>query len=199
MVRVWSMSDIPAELHAAFSGHYALTRIVGRGASATVYLAEDRRHGRAVALKVVRPEALSPVTSERFHREITIAARLNHPHILPLYDSGEAGGFLYYVMPYVDGGSLRNRLDQEKQLPIQDAVDIARQVGDALRGAHALGVVHRDIKPENILLTRGHVLVADFGIARVLTQAAGSGAATTTAGVVVGTPSYMSPEQAAGE
>ena len=192
------MSDIPVELQAALATHYVLSRIIGRGATATVYLAEDRRHGRAVALKVVRPEAMSLATSERFHREITIAARLNHPHILPLYDSGEANGFLYYVMPYVDGGSLRNRLIQEKQLPIQDAVDIARQVADGLRGAHALGVLHRDIKPENILLTGTHVLVADFGIARVLTQAA-SVAATTTAGVIVGSPLYMSPEQASGD
>jgi len=141
---------------------------------ATVYLAQDLRHGRPVALKVLRPELGSALGPERFLREIQIAARLNHPHILPLLDSGDAAGNLFYVMPLVDGESLRSRLTREKQLPLEDALRLTREVADGLGAAHTLGVVHRDIKPENILLSGGHAVIADFGIARALTAAGGS-------------------------
>ena len=164
---------------------------------ANVYLAEDSKHHRLVAVKVLRPELAELLGVERFLREIEIVARLDHPHILPLYDSGEADGYLYYVMPFVEGESLRGRLDREKQLPIDDALSIAREVGDALGYAHSRHVVHRDIKPENILLSGGHARVADFGIARALTQAGGD--RLTQTGIALGTPAYMSPEQALGE
>jgi serine/threonine-protein kinase len=163
---------------------------------ATVYLAEDRKHNRKVAVKVLRPELGATIGPERFLREIQIAAGLDHPHILPLYDSGEAGGFLFYVMPLVEGESLRDRLDRERQLPIDDALQVAEEVADALAYAHSHGVVHRDIKPENILLSGGHARVSDFGVARAL-YAAGDDRITET-GFAVGTPSYMSPEQATG-
>jgi len=165
---------------------------------AVVYLAEDLKHRRQVALKILRPE-LAAVCCEpdRFLREIEIAARLAHPHILPLYDSGQAAGMLYYVMPYVAGESLRDRLRREKQLPLDEAMRIAGEVADALDFAHAQGVVHRDIKPENILFQAGHAVVSDFGIARAVTEAGGD--ALTATGMAVGTPAYMSPEQAAGE
>ncbi len=163
---------------------------------ATVYLAEDRKHHRQVAVKVLRAEIAAVLGAERFLREIETAARLNHPHILPLHDSGEADGFLYYVMPYVEGESLRDRLDREKQLPLDDALQIAREVADALSYAHSHDVVHRDIKPENIMLESGHAVVADFGIARAITAA--GGAKLTETGIALGTPAYMSPEQAAG-
>lgn len=162
---------------------------------ATVYLAEDRKHGREVALKVLRPELAATMGPERFAREIQVAARLQHPHILPLHDSGEADGFLYFVMPYVAGESLRARLDRVGELPIADAVRIATQVVDALAHAHAMGVVHRDIKPDNVLLSGRHALVADFGVAKAVSEATGRHG-LTTAGVALGTPMYMAPEQA---
>ena len=163
---------------------------------ATVYLAEDVKHHRRLAVKVLRAEIAAVLGAERFLREIETAARLNHPHILPLHDSGEADGFLYYVMPYVEGESLRDRLAREKQLPLDDALQIAREVADALSYAHSHDVVHRDIKPENILLESGHAVVADFGIARAITAAGGEN--LTETGIALGTPTYMSPEQAAG-
>src|SRR5256884_7493387 len=162
---------------------------------ATVYLAQDRKHHRQVAIKVLRPGLAAALGPERFLREIDSAARLTHPHILPLHDSGEAEGFLFYVMPYVEGESLRDRLSREKQLPLGDALQIAREVADALSYAHSRDVVHRDIKPENILFEAGHAVVTGFGIARGVT-AAGGGEVTRT-GVARGTPAYMSPEQAA--
>jgi TolB-like protein/Tfp pilus assembly protein PilF len=163
---------------------------------ATVYLAEDLRHHRPVALKVLHPELAVVLGPERFLREIELCAGLTHPHILPLHDSGDAGGFLYYVMPYVEGESLRQRLTRGKQLPVDEALQIAREVADALSYAHSRGIIHRDIKPENVLLEAGHAVVADFGIARAIDQAGGE--KLTETGIALGTPAYMSPEQAAG-
>ncbi|MGH7675437.1 MAG: serine/threonine-protein kinase, partial [Gemmatimonadales bacterium] len=173
-----------------------MQRELGRGGMATVFLAQDLKHRRLVALKVVHPELAASMGGDRFQREIEIAARLQHPHILPLYDSGEAGGFFYYVMPYVEGESLRDRLNREKQLSLEDTLRITNEVASALAYAHSQNVVHRDIKPENIMLSGGHAVVTDFGIARALT-AAGDQSLTQT-GTVVGTPAYMSPEQATG-
>jgi serine/threonine-protein kinase len=164
---------------------------------AVVYLAHDRKHHRPVAIKVLRPELAAAVGADRFLREIEIAARLNHPNILPLHDSGEADGLLFYVMPYVEGESLRDRLARESQLPLNEAVQIAREVGDALGYAHTQGLIHRDIKPENVLFQAGHAVVADFGIARAITEAGGT--RLTETGLAVGTMAYMSPEQAVGD
>src|SRR5690348_13978604 len=164
---------------------------------ATVFLAEDRKHRRSVAIKVLHADLAAALGEERFLREIEIAARLQHPHILPLYDSGSAGGFLYYVMPYVEGESLRDRLTREKQLSLEDTLRVATEVASALAYAHSRGVVHRDIKPENIMLSGGTAVVADFGIARAVT-AAGEGQHLTQTGTLIGTPAYMSPEQATG-
>jgi len=191
-------AEIPAELQAALAGRYTLRRVLGRGGMATVYLADDKKHYRAVALKVLLPGLAAFLGAERFLKEIQIAARLTHPHILALHDSGEAGGFLYYVMPYIDGGSLRQQLEgpPRRALSQEQALAIAQPVADALSYAHRMGVLHRDIKPENILFSQGHPIVADFGIAKAVSTA--GGANLTRTGFPVGTPGYMSPEQAAG-
>jgi hypothetical protein len=178
-------------------GRYRIDRELGRGGMAYVFLAQDLKHHRPVAIKVLRPELAQALGAERFLREIEIAAGLNHPHILALLDSGEAGGFLYYVMPYVEGETLRDRLSREQQLPVDEALQIATQVAGALSYAHSHDVVHRDIKPENILLAGGEVVVADFGIARAITEAGGE--RLTSTGIAVGTPAYMSPEQGSAE
>jgi eukaryotic-like serine/threonine-protein kinase len=190
------MVELVERLATALGGRYRIDRELGRGGMATVLLADDLRHGRKVALKVLRPEIAHPANAHRFLREIRIAAQLQHPNILPLIDSGEAEGLTYFVMPYVPGESLRNRLDREKQLPLADALQIARETADALSYAHEHGVIHRDIKPENILLGSGHALVTDFGIARAISEVAGNN--LTETGIAVGTPTYMSPEQASG-
>jgi tetratricopeptide (TPR) repeat protein/tRNA A-37 threonylcarbamoyl transferase component Bud32 len=192
------MTDLLPRLFAALANRYTIERELGRGGMATVYLAQDLKHRRRVALKVLRPELTVALGPDRFLREIEIAARFVHPHILPVFDSGEADGFLYYVMPYVHGESLRSRLTREGQLPIEDAVEIACEVANALAYAHNQGIVHRDIKPENILLEEGHAIVADFGIARAISAASLGDDRMTGAGHALGTPLYMSPEQAAG-
>ena len=188
---------VDARLRAALAGRYALERELGRGGMATVYLADDVKHRRVVAVKVLRPELAASLGPERFLREVEIAARLNHPHILALYDSGEADGFLFYVMPHIKGESLRVKLAREGQLPVEEALAITRQVASALGHAHAHQVIHRDIKPENILLHEGEAMVADFGIALAVNAAADR--RVTHTGFAIGTPEYMSPEQAAGE
>ncbi len=188
--------DLLAKLKSALSDSYEVESEVGRGGMATVFLARDVKHDRQVALKVLHPQIAATLGTERFLREVQIAARLEHPHILTLIDSGEADGLPYFVMPYLEGGSLRERLDAEGELPIEEALQLAAEVADGLDYAHEKGVVHRDIKPSNILLYRGHALIADFGVARALDVAGGPG---TVTGLAVGTPKYMSPEQAAGK
>jgi serine/threonine protein kinase/tetratricopeptide (TPR) repeat protein len=193
------MPDPLAPLREALQGRYAFERELGRGGMATVYLAQDLRHDRPVALKVLHPELAVSLGDDRFQREIKLAARLQHPHILTVYDSGESQGRYWFTMPYVEGESLRDRLRRERQLPLEDALRIVQQAAQALQYAHDHGVVHRDIKPENLLLTRdGNTLVADFGIARALSSGAAESRLTET-GLAVGTPAYMSPEQAAGD
>ncbi len=188
--------DIPASLETALAGRYELRRLLGRGGMASVYLAFDKKHQRQVALKVLLPGLVAHLGVERFLKEIAIAAHLTHPHILALYDSGEADGQLYYVMPYVDGGSLRQTLQEERRLSPERALAIATPVAGALAYAHRMGILHRDIKPENILFSEGHPVVADFGIAKAVTSAGGVN--LTRTGFPIGTPGYMSPEQAAG-
>lgn len=190
-------ADTLARVRTALADRYAIDRELGRGGMATVFLARDIKHEREVAIKVLHPELGASIGSERFEREIRLAAKLQHPHILGLFDSGSADSLLYYVMPFVKGESLRDRLDREGQLPVDDAIRIALEVADALGYAHGQGIVHRDIKPENVLLSGGHALVADFGIARSVAEV-GSQKLTQT-GMSVGTAMYMAPEQAAGE
>jgi eukaryotic-like serine/threonine-protein kinase len=182
-------TELLDRLSTALANRYKLQRELGQGGMARVYLAHDLKYERAVAVKVLRPELAAEVGPARFLREIQIAARLHHPHILPLYDSDQVDGLVYYVMPYIEGETLQRRLARERQLPVADALQIAREVADALSYAHSSNVVHRDIKPANILLDAGHALVADFGIARAM------GGADSTTGHIVGTPAYMSPEQ----
>ena len=190
------MAEPLERLRSALSDRYTIERELGSGGMATVYLARDLKHERQVAVKVLHPQLAAVLGAERFLREIRVTARLNHPHILPLLDSGDAGGFLYYVMPFARGESLRDRLDRERQLPVEEALTIAREVADALSYAHSQEVIHRDIKPENILVENGHAVVVDFGIARAINSAGGD--QLTGTGVAIGTTAYMSPEQAAG-
>ena len=192
-----SMTDELDQLTAALADRYRIQREIGAGGMATVYLAEDLKHRRKVALKLLRPELAAVVGGRRFLREIEIVASLRHPHILPLHDSGSADQSLYYVMPYVEGESLQQKLDREAQLPVDEAIHIARDVADALAYAHARGVVHRDIKPGNIMLESGHAVVTDFGIAFILSTVAPD--RLTASGLFPGTPQYMSPEQVSGE
>lgn len=190
--------NLPSRLAAALADRYVFARELGQGGMATVYLADDQKHGRKVAIKVLRPELAATIGPERFLREIRIAAQLQHPHILPLLESGEADGFLYYVMPYVDGQSLRDRLSRQGELPVHEAVKLLTEIVDALSYAHGRGVVHRDVKPDNVMLSGRHALVMDFGVAKAVSEASGRNQ-LTTAGVALGTPAYMAPEQAAAD
>ncbi|MCH7935196.1 MAG: protein kinase [Gemmatimonadetes bacterium] len=191
-------SDPVARLNAALEGRYAIERELGEGGMATVYLADDLKHERKVALKVLKPELAAVVGAERFLAEIKVTANLQHPNILPLHDSGEADSFLFYVMPYVEGDTLKDRLAREGPLPVNDAVAIAKDIAEALQAAHEQGVIHRDIKPGNVLISRGKPLISDFGIALALSSA-GAGERLTETGLSLGTPYYMSPEQATGD
>ncbi|UCD23902.1 MAG: serine/threonine protein kinase [Gemmatimonadota bacterium] len=190
------MNGVPEELKLALAASYEIERPIGQGGMATVYLARDIKHRRNVAVKIMRPDLAASLGTDRFLKEIEIAAQLTHAHIVPLYDSGEAGGLLYYVMPYVNGESLRGLLNRENQPEVPFTVSVAEQVADALDYAHRMGVLHRDIKPENILLSEGHAFVTDFGIAKAVSTAGGE--TITRTGFGLGTPGYMSPEQAAG-
>ena len=184
--------DVAAQLNAVLSGRYSIEREIGAGGMATVYLARDLKHNRNVALKVLRPELAAVLGTERFLSEINVTANLQHPHLLPLFDSGEANGLLFYVMPFVEGESLRDRLEREHQLPIDEAVRIGVAIAQALDYAHKRNVIHRDLKPENILLQGGQPMIADFGIALAISNA--GGARVTQSGLSLGTPQYMSPE-----
>ncbi|HMG21590.1 MAG TPA: protein kinase, partial [Kofleriaceae bacterium] len=189
--------SLTGRLATALAGRYQIEREIGHGGMATVHLARDLRHGRWVAIKVLREELAAAVGAERFLEEIRVTASLQHPHILPLFDSGSAEGLVWYVMPFVEGETLRSRLARERRLPVDDALQLVREMADALEYAHRHGVVHRDVKPENVLLQSGHALVADFGIALALENA--GGARLTRTGITLGTPSYMAPEQAGGD
>ncbi len=191
------MPETTERISSALADRYRIERRLGEGGMATVYLAEDLKHKRQVAVKVLRPELAAVLGAERFVQEITTTASLQHPHILPLFDSGEADSFLYYVMPYIEGETLRAKLDRETQLGIEEAVTITSAIADALDYAHRHGIIHRDIKPENILLHDGRPMVADFGIALAVSAAAGG--RMTETGLSLGTPHYMSPEQATAE
>ena len=191
------MSDLFERLRDAIASRYAVESEIGRGGMATVFLAEDLKHHRHVAIKVLHTELTAAVGTDRFLREIETVAGLTHPHVLPLYDSGEADGLLYYAMPYIDGETLRERLEREKQLPVDEAVRIAREVASALDHAHTRGIVHRDVKPANVLFSGGEAVLADFGVARALSTAGGE--KMTATGMAVGTSAYMSPEQGSGE
>src|SRR5688572_17895579 len=188
------MSTVAERLATALGDRYRIERELGQGGMATVYLAEDLKHKRKVALKVLKPELAAVLGADRFVQEITTTASLQHPHILPLFDSGTADGFLFYVMPFIQGETLREKLNRETQLGVDEAVRITTDVADALQYAHEQGVIHRDIKPENILLANGRPMVADFGIALAVSAAAGG--RMTETGLSLGTPHYMSPEQA---
>jgi predicted Ser/Thr protein kinase len=191
------MAHVTDQLNTALADRYRIERELGQGGMALVYLATDLKHDRKVALKILRPELAAVIGAERFLNEIKVTANLQHPHILPLHDSGEASSFLYYVMPYVEGETLRGKVDREKQLGLKEAVEITKQVAAALDYAHRQGVIHRDIKPENVLIHDGQALVADFGIALAVSHAGGS--RLTETGLSIGTPHYMSPEQAMGD
>ena len=191
------VTDDLSRLRSAFKGRYDIERELGSGGMATVYLASDVKHDRKVAVKILKPELAAALGPDRFPREIRIVAQLQHPHVLPLHDSGEAEGFLFYVMPYVDGESLRSRLQREGPLPVGDVVRILREVVDALAYAHSHGIMHRDMKPDNVMLSGRHAMVMDFGVAKAVRDSGGK--QLTTVGVAVGTPAYMSPEQATGE
>jgi len=191
------LSDLLNRFRASLADRYRIERELGRGGMATVFLAHDLKHDRPVALKVMRPELAQALGPERFLREIRLCARLQHPHIVVVYDSGETDGQLWFTMPYIDGETLHERLLREKQLPVDDALRITGEVADALHYAHQQGVIHRDVKPENILLSGTHALVADFGIARAFSP--GADERLTATGITVGTPQYMSPEQALAE
>jgi len=199
--------DLAPRLAAVLGDRYRLEMrvdgkpaLIGQGGMATVFLAEDPRHDRWVAIKVLKPDVATAIGAERFLREIHIAAQLHHPHILGLIDSGQADGLLYYVMPYVSGDTLRERIEREGALPIPEAVRLLREIADALARAHKAGVIHRDIKPENVLIEERHALVSDFGVAKALSEATDSVlAGRSTAGFTIGTPAYMAPEQAAGD
>ena len=192
-----SVSSQTDRLNTALAGRYRIDRHLGEGGMATVYLCEDLKHDRKVALKVLKPELGAVLGADRFLAEIKVTANLQHPNLLPLFDSGEADGLLYYVMPYIDGETLRARLQREQQLPVDDVIRLVTLMAAALDFAHARGVVHRDLKPENILLQAGQPVIADFGIALAVAQAGGD--RITQTGMSLGTPHYMSPEQAAGE
>ena len=184
----------------ALAGRYTLERELGRGGMATVYLGTDKQLGRRVAIKVLAPATRAYLGSDRFQREVLLAAQLSHPHIVPLFEAGDADGLLFYVMEFVEGESLRQRLKREGRLAVDDALRVTSEVGDALQYAHENGVIHRDIKPENILLSRGHALVSDFGIAKLMEErGSAEGVSLTSSGMAVGTAEYMSPEQASGD
>ena len=193
------MEELLNKLRDSLSDKYDVERKLGEGGMATVFLARDVRHERRVAIKLLHEDLGAALGVERFKREIEIATSLTHPHILPLYDSGEAADSLFYVMPFIEGESLRDRLDREKMLPIDQALKLTQEVAGALDYAHRKGVIHRDIKPENILIQEGHAIVADFGIARAVSAMGSEGGSLTKTGMSLGTPTYMSPEQAFAE